>query len=352
MIFKKLKINDITLKNRIVISPMCQYSAKKGSPSNWHYKHLSLLCSSGAAMVMLESTAVDKEGRISEKDLCIYNENHRKNFKRLTFFLKKKFDVKLGIQVSHSGRKGSCEIPWIKYNSPLKKNRSWKTYAPSPINRDKNWPIPEQMTNKNIQSLIKKFQRSAVLANKAGFDCLELHMAHGYLLHEFFSPISNKREDNYGGNLDNRCRLLIEVTSAVREVWPKNKILGARITGTDHLKKGINTNDSIYLTKKLKDKGIDYVSVSSGGILKKTNMKTREAFRSSITKKIKKNTKIISTTSGEITNFDVAEKLISSKTIDFITIARVIIKNPHWIFHLAKHQKLKNIIPKQYLRIF
>ena len=160
-----------------------------------------------------------------------------KKFKKTYFLLKKKFDVKLGIQVSHSGRKGSCEIPWIKYNSPLKKNRSWKTYAPSPINRDKNWPIPEQMTNKNIQSLIKKFQRSAVLANKAGFDCLELHMAHGYLLHEFFSPISNKREDNYGSNLDNRCRLLIEITSAVREVWPKNKILGARITGTDHLKK-------------------------------------------------------------------------------------------------------------------
>lgn len=352
MIFNKLKINKTILNNRIVISPMCQYSANNGSPSLWHYKHLSSLSASGAAMIILESTAVEKNGRISINDLCLYNQNHKKNLKKLINFIKKKFNIKLGIQISHAGRKGSSNIPWIKHNEPLKKNKSWKTFAPSPIKRDKNWPTPHEMSKRDIDFVINKFKNSAKLANNAGFDCLEIHMAHGYLLHEFFSPISNKRKDDYGGNLENRSRLLLQIASAIRSVWPQKKILGARITGSDHLKNGINEEDAIYLSKKLKKLGIDYISISSGGILKKTNMKLGEAFRSKMTKKIKKSVKIFSTTSGEITNFNVAEKLIASNTLDFITIARGIVRNPHWIFHLAKYQKKKNIIPFQYSRIF
>lgn len=352
MIFSKLKINKTVLDNRIVISPMCQYSANNGSPSPWHYKHLSTLSASGAAMIILESTAVEKNGRISIKDLCLYNQNHKKNLKKLINFIKKKSNIKLGIQISHSGRKGSSNIPWIKHNEPLKKNKSWKTIAPSPIKRAKNWPTPYEMSKNDINFVINKFKNSAKLARKAGFDCLEIHMAHGYLLHEFFSPISNKRRDDYGGSLENRCKFLLEIASAVRSVWPKKKILGARITGSDHLKNGINEEDAIFLSKKLKKLGIDYISVSSGGILKKTNMKSGQAFRAKMTEKIKKNVKIISTTSGEINNYDVAGKLITSNALDFITIARGIVKNPHWIFHLAKNQRKKNIIPLQYSRIF
>lgn len=352
MIFSKLKINKTVLDNRIVISPMCQYSANNGSPSPWHYKHLSALSASGAAMIILESTAVEKNGRISIKDLCLYNQNHKKNLKKLINFIKKKSNIKLGIQISHSGRKGSSNIPWIKHNEPLKKNKSWKTIAPSPIKRAKNWPTPYEMSKNDINFVINKFKNSAKLASKAGFDCLEIHMAHGYLLHEFFSPISNKRRDDYGGSLENRCKFLLEIASAVRSVWPKKKILGARITGSDHLKNGINEEDAIFLSKKLKKLGIDYISVSSGGILKKTNMKSGQAFRAKMTEKIKKNVKIISTTSGEINNYDVAGKLITSNALDFITIARGIVKNPHWIFHLAKNQRKKNIIPLQYSRIF
>lgn len=352
MIFNKLKINKTILNNRIVISPMCQYSANNGSPSPWHYKHLSSLSASGAAMIILESTAVEKKGRISIKDLCLYNQNHKKNLKKLINFIKKKSDIKLGIQISHAGRKGSSNIPWIKHNVPLKKTNSWKTFAPSPIKRDKYWPIPHEMSKSDIDFVINRFKNSAKLASQAGFDCLEIHMAHGYLLHEFFSPISNKRRDDYGGNLENRCKFLLEITSAVRSVWPQKKILGARITGSDHLKNGINEEDAIFLSKKLKKLGIDYISVSSGGILKKTNMKSGQAFRAKMTEKIKKNVKIISTTSGEITNYDIAGKLITSNALDFITIARGIVKNPHWIFHLAKNQRKKNIIPLQYSRIF
>jgi len=352
MIFDKIKINNTVLKNRIVISPMCQYSANNGSPSKWHYKHLSNLSSCGASMLILESTAVEKNGKISNKDLCLYNDTHKKNLTKLVKFIKKKNDIKIGIQISHAGRKGSSNLPWVKHNYPLKGKYSWKTSAPSSIKRDKHWPNPEEMTLSQIKKLIQKFLKSAILANESGIDNLEIHMAHGYLLHEFFSPISNKRTDMYGGNLKNRCRLLIEIASAIRSIWPRKKILGARITGSDHLKNGINIKESIFLTKELKKNGIDYVSISSGGILPKTKMKTGQAYRSKMSKQIKKASKIVTTTSGEITRFDVAENLIKSNTVDFITVARVVIQNPNWVFHLAKFHNKTDIIPKQYLRIF
>ena len=265
--------------------------------------------------------------------------------------LKKKNNIKLGIQISHSGRKGSSHIPWEKYNSPLKGKNSWQTYAPSVIKRDDHWPSPKKITLAKIKKLIEYYKKSAILANKSGFDCLEIHMSHVYLLHQFFYAISNKRDDNYGGNLQNRSRLLIEIASSIRKVWPKNKILGARITGSDHLKKGVNIKDSIYLINKLKKEGVDYFSVSSGGILPKTKMKKGEAFRAKMTKKIKSETNVITTTTGEITKFTTVEKLIKSKTLDFITIARPIIKNPNWILHLAKYNKKNDLIPKQYSRI-
>jgi 2,4-dienoyl-CoA reductase-like NADH-dependent reductase (Old Yellow Enzyme family) len=351
MIFKKLRINKIVLRNRIVISPMCQYSSINGKPSKWHYEHLNNLSKTGAGMILLESTAVDKQGKISLLDMCLYNNTHEKNLKKLIKFLKSKNDVKYGIQVSHSGRKGSSYEPWVKHNRPLPKNKSWKTISASPIARDKFWPKPMEISKAQIKKLIQKFKNTAIRANKIDFDCLEIHMAHGYLLHQFFSPISNKRNDEYGGNFVNRSRLLIEITKEIRKVWPRQKILGARITGTDHLKNGLAIKDAIMLTKELKKVGLDYISVSSGGILPSTRMKQNEAFRVSMSKKIKKECKIITTTSGMITKHKIAEKIIKEKKIDFITIARIIIKNPTWIFQLAKKNSLKNYIPKQYERI-
>ena len=270
MILNKFKIKKTLLKNRVFISPMCQYSSKNGNPSNWHYKHLLNLCSSGASMVILESTAIDRNGRISPADLCLYNNNHQKNLKSLLSFLKSKNDTKIGIQISHSGRKGSSNIPWIKPNTPLEKKKSWQTYAPSSIARDKHWPIPKRLSISDIKKIISRFETSAKRAKEVGFDLLEIHMAHGYLLHQFFSPISNKRNDIYGGDLENRSRLLLEIGTIIRKIWPSNRILGARITGTDHLNGGVGISDAIYLTKKLKKIGFDYISVSSGGILPKT----------------------------------------------------------------------------------
>jgi 2,4-dienoyl-CoA reductase-like NADH-dependent reductase (Old Yellow Enzyme family) len=351
MIFKSLKINNIILKNRIVVSPMCQYSAKNGSPSKWHYQHLENLSSTGASMVLLESTAVDKSGKISETDMCLYNTTHEKNLKKLIKFLKSKNDIKYGIQISHSGRKGSSYVPWIKHNSPLPKKRSWKTFSASAISRDKGWPKPTEMTKLQIKKMIQKFRNTAIRANRINLDCLEIHMAHGYLLHQFFSPISNKRKDQYGGNFVNRSRLLNEIARNVRKVWPRHKILGARITGTDHVKNGLSVNDAILLSKSLKKIGFDYVSISSGGILPFTKMKQYEAFRINMAERIKNNSKMITTASGMITKYKVSENIIKKNKIDFITIARIIVKNPRWILQFAKRNKVKDYVPNQYKRI-
>ena len=351
MIFQNLKINNINLKNRVVVSPMCQYSSLNGSPSKWHYQHLEHLSSTGASMVLLESTAVDKQGKISNEDMCLYNNTHEKNLKKLIKFLKSKNDIKYGIQISHSGRKGSSYAPWIKHNCPLPKKKSWKTFSASAISRDKGWPKPEAMSKLQIKRIIQKFKNTAVRANRIKFDCLEVHMAHGYLLHQFLSPISNKRMDEYGGSFINRSRLLREIAKEIRKVWPKHKILGARITGTDHLKNGLLVDDAIALSKNLKKIGFDYISISSGGILPFTKMKQKEAFRVNMANKIKKKSKMITTTSGMITKHNVAKNIIKNKKIDFITVARIIVRNPRWILQLAKKNKIKNFIPNQYKRI-
>jgi 2,4-dienoyl-CoA reductase-like NADH-dependent reductase (Old Yellow Enzyme family) len=225
---------------------MCQYSAIKGVPTEWHYSHLSRQIVSGVGMLMTESVAVASNARITKNDLVLENSKQYRSFSKLFNFLKKINNIPIGIQISHAGRKGSSEIPWIKSNTPLKKEQGWVTFAPSAIKRDRDWPKPKKLSILQINRIQNKFFQTALKAKKIGFECLEIHMAHGYLLHQFMSPISNHRKDKYGGNIKNRCRLLIEIAERIRKVWPKNKCLGARVTGTDHLKNGINYKDKSY----------------------------------------------------------------------------------------------------------
>lgn len=351
IVFKKLKIKDQILKNRFVVSPMCQYSAINGNPSKWHYYHLLKLALSGASTLMLESTAVSKSGRISNKDLTLYSNKNEKNLKKLLKYLREFSNIKIGIQLSHSGRKGSSFIPWIKKNYPLKKGK-WKTYAPSSIRRDKHWPIPTKLNLKNIINIKKDFVKAAQRAERIGFDCLEIHMAHGYLLHQFFSKISNKREDVYGGSLENRTRLLEEISKDIRKIWPKKKILGARITGSDRLKDGNNTKDAIFLTRKLQKIGFDYICVSSGGILSKTDLKHKKGFNVDIAKIIKKKTKLKVRTSGNISDINYSNFLIKKKYVDLVCIGRKFISEPNFLIKNENLKKEKNLIPKQYIRCF
>jgi len=350
MILKPIKINNILLKNRFVVSPMCQYSAKSGCPTKWHYKHLDQLASTGAALLMIECTAINKSGRISNNDLCLFNRKQELKLKKLIIFLKKNHNVKIGLQISHSGRKGSAELPWIKKNSPLK-NKKWLTYAPSPIKKDKNWPIPKELTIKKIDKIKKDFKKCAQRAKRIGIDCLELHMAHGYLLHQFFSNISNVRDDQYGGSLKNRARFLTEVAEIIREVWPKDRILGAKVTGSDRLNKGLTLNESIFFCKELEKIGLDYVCVSSGGIMTKTNIKFKKGYNLDLAKEIKKKINILVRCSGQLDDYNFAYKIVKNKIVDLIAIGRGFIKNKNLILINSK-KNFNNEIPNQYKRCF
>lgn len=352
-LLKNIKIAKVELKNRICVSPMCQYSANKGNPTKWHYEHLEKLVNSGAGLVMIESTAVSKNGMISNKDLTLSNKKNEKEFKKLVKFLKKNSNTKLGLQLSHSGRKGSALVPWIRSNYPIRnKKLSWKTVAPSSIKRDNHWPKPKALSRSQIKKIIKDFILSAKRADRINIDCLEIHMAHGYLLHQFFSPISNKRKDIYGGNLKNRSRFLLEIAKEVRKVWPKNKILGARVNGSDWLKKGTKVSDCIYLSKKLKKIGFNYVCVTSGGIVPKTNLKFGKGYQVFLAKKIKEKSKIITRTAGMIKDLEHANKIIQNKNADLVSFGRKFIKSPNWLINELIERKYKVNIPNQYKRCF
>jgi len=346
MIFEKLKINEVTLKNRITVAPMCQYSALGGCAQPWHYTHLSQLLRAGAGLLMIESTSVSLDGRITDKDLCIQSKENTNSLQKLFLFLKSVKDVPIGIQISHAGRKGSAHVPWIKPNSPLDKSSNyWQTVSASDIPRDVNWPKPKPLLVNEIKKITNDFVAAAASANKIGFEALEVHMAHGYLLHQFFSPISNQRTDEYGGSLENRSRFLLEIARKVRENWPQHKILGARVTGSDWLAQGATIEDCIFLTKELKNIGFDYVCVSSGGILPVTDLVFKSGYQTHLSKEVKTNTGMITRTAGMITSIDQANTLIKNKSADFVAIARKFIQNPNWLW---EHDL--NMAPKQYRR--
>lgn len=351
MIFKKKKIKNIIFNNRIVVSPMCQYSAYKGSPSKWHYKHLGNLIKSGAGSLVVESTSISNSGRISKKDLCLFNKEHLKNHKKLIHYLKKINNIPIILQISHAGRKGSTHIPWIKKNSPLSKKSGWQTYAPSSIEKDKGWPIPKELNKIQISLIIDEFQNTAKLAFKAGYDGVEIHMAHGYLLHQFFSPISNNRNDLYGGSLKNRIKIHLEIIKKINKITQRDKITGVRITGNDHLKDGIKEKDCIYLINKLKKIGLNYACISSGGIIPVTNMVFKKGFRVKMAEKIKNKTNMIIRSSGEIYPINYINKILKEKSLDFIAIGRKFISKPNLLYKNDNTLSYKKI-PKQYLRCF
>ncbi len=351
-VLKEFKISNVKLNNRICIAPMCQYSAINGNPSKWHYSHLGRLMKLGAGLMIIESTAVSKRGKISKNDLTLENKKNFTEFKKLIHFLRKISSTKIGIQLSHSGRNGSKTVPWIKSNFPLKKG--WETIAPSGIKRDKHWPFPKEMTKKDIKIVRENFISAANYSKKIGFDCLEIHMAHGYLLHQFFSPISNLRKDEYGGSLKNRCKFPIDIAKDVRKVWPKNKILGARITGYDWMdKKGSSVDDAVYLSNELKKIGLDYVCVSSGGIIPKTKVnKLKRGYQVFLAKKIKIKSKIIVKTTGMIKDIKHAEQIVKNKDADLVSFARKFINSPNWLIKELVKRNKKIEIPNQYKRCF
>ena len=332
---------------------MCQYSGEDGNPSKWHYGHLQQLSFSGAGMIMIEATAVSDQGRITLKDLTLKNEENENSFKKLINYIKSLSDVPLGLQISHAGRKGSTHVPWVKQNSPLKVcEQAWETVAPSPIKRGKHWPTPVSLTHNQMTEIASDYIQTTFRANRIGFDCLEIHMAHGYLLHQFFSPITNLRTDFYGGTLNNRSRFPLELVAEVRKIWPSDKILGVRITGEDWINGGVSINDSSWFAGRLKDHGVDYVCVSSGGIIPKTGMIIKPGYQVQLAEEIKKRTGIITRTSGSINSLNHATNILNDKSADLVAFGKKFINEPTWLIHEILKNGINIQLPNQYKRCY
>ena len=349
-LFSPINLRGLTLKNRIVISPMCQYSAIDGNATDWHLIHLGNLSLSGAGLLMIEATAVNATGRISYGDLGLYSDDNEKSLGRILTSCRRYGNTPIGIQIAHSGRKGSTHLPW-KGGAPLTpKEEAWQTVAPSAIARGKNWPIPHELSIEEIDSIKKDFIASTERASRLNIDLIELHVAHGYLLHEFMSPISNTRNDQYGGNLENRMRLPLEIAEAMRSVWPKEKPMGARITGNDWLPGGLIVSDAVIFAKKLKEIGIDYVCVTSTGIVPTSEVKFSAGYQVSFAAEVKRQADIPTQTVGLITTPEQAERIIAESDADMVAIARSFLDDPRWVWHAAQKLGADAAYPPQYFR--
>ncbi|RKS99481.1 NADH:flavin oxidoreductase/NADH oxidase [Flavobacterium sp. 123] len=348
-LFSSLPIKSIVLKNRITISPMCQYSAKDGFANDWHLVHLGSRASGGAGLIIQEATAVAPEGRISPEDLGLWNDNQIEKLLTINQFIISQNSIP-GIQLAHAGRKASVSAPWIG-NKKLDENQGgWETVAPSAIAYHSDEKKPVALDKTGIQKVISDFKSATKRALKAGFQVLEIHAAHGYLLHQFLSPLSNFRTDEYGGPFENRIRLLLEVLEAVQSEWPKNLPLFVRISATDWADGGWNIDESVQLSKILKEKGVDLIDVSSGGLVSHQQISLGPNYQVPFAEKIKKETGILTGAVGLITEAIQAEEIISSGKADLVLFARESLRNPNLALNFAKELSATISWPKQYER--
>jgi 2,4-dienoyl-CoA reductase-like NADH-dependent reductase (Old Yellow Enzyme family) len=348
-LFQPLKIRSIELKNRIVVSPMCQYSSVDGFANDWHLVHLGSRAAGGAALVFSEATAVSPEGRITHHDLGIYRDEHIEFLKRITGFIQKQNAV-AGIQLAHAGRKASHHRPWDG-SSALKENENpWITQAPSAVPYKDGEPVPHELSKQEIHNIIANFKQAAVRAKDAGFQIIELHGAHGYLLHEFLSPLSNHRTDEYGGAFENRIRFVLELTEAVRQVWTEEKPLFFRISATDWVEGGWTIEESIELSKKLKTKGVDLVDCSSGGNSPGQKIQLGPMYQTSFAERVKKEAAIMTGAVGLITKKEEAESIISNQQADLVFLARQLLREPYFPLHAAHDFGVDIPWPVQYDR--
>ncbi len=348
-LFTPLKIRDIAFKNRIAVSPMCMYSSEDGFSNHWHLVHLGTRAVGGAGLVFSEATAVSPEARITPDDLGIWKDEHIAGLKEITTFLKQQGSVP-GIQLAHAGRKASTTSPWKGGNQLTSENGGWQTVAPSAVGFREDDNPPTALDENGLEKVISDFKEAAKRALAAGFEVIEVHAAHGYLLHEFLSPLSNKREDNYGGSLENRSRLLLQVTRAVREVWPENLPLFVRISATDWVEDGWNETDSVALAKLLKEEEVDLIDCSSGGAVPHAVIPVKKGYQVGFAEKIKKEAEISTGAVGLIMDAEQAEKIIFEEQADLVFMARELLRNPYFPLEAANELGADVEWPPQYQR--
>lgn len=364
-LFSSLKIKNTVFKNRIWVSPMCQYSSKEGHPTDWHFVHLGSRAVGGAGLILVEATGVSPEARISPDDSGIWSDDHIASFHRITEFLKANGSVS-GIQLAHAGRKGSIAAPWLGDKVVSKEEGGWQTWAPSAIPFRESDPAPKEMTRADMLKVIADFESATERSLAAGFEVLEIHMAHGYLLHQFLSPLSNFRQDEYGETLENRMRFPLEVARAVRKRWPENLPLFVRISATDWaggpdelnspLERLANQppswilQDAIIFSQKLKEEGIDLIDCSSGGTLPHAKIPAGPGYQTLFAEMIRRETNIMTAAVGMITEPAQAESILLQQQADAIFMARESLRNPYWPLNAANYFGIKIEKPKQYGR--
>ncbi|MCQ4294624.1 NADH:flavin oxidoreductase/NADH oxidase [Pseudomonas stutzeri] len=350
-LFQPLTLRQLKLPNRIAVSPMCQYSAKAGMANDWHLVHLGSRAVGGAGLVIIEATAVSPDGRISPDDLGIWSDDHVEPLRRITRFIEAQGSF-AGVQLAHAGRKASTWRPWLgKHGSVPIAAGGWTPVGPSTIAFSPEHAVPTALDEAGIAGIVQAFVEAAERSLAAGFKIAEVHAAHGYLLHQFLSPLSNQRQDRYGGSFENRIRLLLEVTTAVREVWPQELPLFVRLSATDWVDDGWNADETVELARRLKDVGVDLIDVSSGGTAANADIPVGPGYQTQFAERVRKEAGIATGTVGMITEAVQAEHILRTGQADLILLARELLRDPYWPLHAAEDLRDNSVAwPAQYVR--
>lgn len=349
LLYSPLQIKSLTLKNRIAISPMCQYSAVDGFANDWHLVHLGSRASGGAGLIIQEATAVSPEGRISPEDMGIWKDEHIEKLAAINRFIISQNSVP-GVQLAHAGRKASSSSPWNGHKKLDASQGGWETVAPSAIRYSDTDTLPVALDNAGIEKVLADFKAATVRSVKAGFQVMEIHAAHGYLLHSFLSPLSNERTDDYGGSFDNRIRLTLEVVDAVQSEWPKDLPLFVRISASDWAEGGWDIAESVLLSKVLKEKGVDLIDVSSGALVPYQKIPVEQGYQVPFAERIKKESGIMTGAVGLITDATQAEEILLMGKADLILFGRESLRNPNLGLTFASELRVEVQWPKQYKR--
>lgn len=348
-LFTPFPLRSVTFPNRIGVSPMCEYSSEDGFATDWHLVHLGARAQGGAGLVMLEASAVTPEGRISIGDLGIWKDAHIDKLSQIARFIHSQ-GSRAGIQLAHAGRKASMTVPFGGERLLTPEEGRWQTVAPSAIPFSETYSVPKALDEAEIAGIISAFANAAKRANAAGFDFVEIHAAHGYLLHEFLSPLSNQRTDQYGGSFDNRIRLPLEVAAAVRSAWPGHLPLFMRISATDWAEGGWTPNESVELARHLREHGVDLVDVSSGGLVPHAKIPAAPGFQAPFAERVRKETGVPTAAVGLITEPQQANDIIANGQADIVLLAREMLRDPYWPLHAAEALGDTATWPVQYLR--
>ena len=348
-LFDPLTLRSLTLSNRIVVSPMCQYSSVDGFSNDWHVVHLGARAVGGAALVMTEATAVTADGRISPQDLGIYDDRHVEGLAHCVRVVHAQKTL-AGTQLAHAGRKGSTARPWEGGGVVAAAQGGWQPVGPTETPFADNYPAPRAATTADIAAIVEAFTNAARRALEAGFDVVELHAAHGYLIHEFLSPLVNTRTDDYGGSYDNRVRLCLEIVDAVRGVWPARLPLLVRISATDWKEGGWDLDQAVELARRLRALGVDLIDCSSGGAVHDQQITVGPGYQVPFAERIRRDAGVPTGAVGLITRAEQADAIITRGQADIVLLARELLRDPYWPLHAADHLAQKIPWPPQYLR--